>query len=200
MKGFRLLQKRERKQTTSMNKQDFLVRQIDEFKEKAKQLQESLNAKESRVQELQKLVVQREAQADKLEQVMTERQKASDEIMADVKSQILNMTEQVSSKLEHSLQDNKEEMQQSMELLTEWKQDLQKAQKAIEDKVHTENVKTYRNIQMIVIEMNKKSVQQEEYRKDMVSLQSMVKCITWVGIINFLVLVIYILMQSGVFH
>ncbi len=44
-----------------MEKEDFLLSQIDEFREKAKQLQDLLAAKENTVQELQSIVNEREA-------------------------------------------------------------------------------------------------------------------------------------------
>ena len=43
-----------------MDKEDFLLKQIDEFREKAKQLQALLVTKEDKVQELQNIVDERE--------------------------------------------------------------------------------------------------------------------------------------------
>ena len=51
--------KRERTHKTLENN-DFLLTQIDEFREKAKQLQELLLSKESKVKELQTIVAERE--------------------------------------------------------------------------------------------------------------------------------------------
>ena len=51
-------QERERIQT-EVEKEDFLLSQIDEFREKAKQLQDLLAAKENKVQELQWIVNER---------------------------------------------------------------------------------------------------------------------------------------------
>lgn len=44
-----------------MDKDDFLLTQIDEFREKAKRLQEMLNTKESKAEELSTIVEEREA-------------------------------------------------------------------------------------------------------------------------------------------
>ena len=46
-----------------MDKEDFLLKQIDEFREKAKQLQALLVTKEDKVQELQNIVDEREEKA-----------------------------------------------------------------------------------------------------------------------------------------
>lgn len=52
--------KTERERTrNNVEKEDFLLNQIDEFREKAKQLQSLLISKESKVQELQEIVEER---------------------------------------------------------------------------------------------------------------------------------------------
>lgn len=58
----------------NVEKEDFLLSQIDEFREKAKQLQNLLALKESKVSELQALVSEREGKAQELELILTERQ------------------------------------------------------------------------------------------------------------------------------
>ena len=47
-----------------MDKDDFLLTQIDEFREKAKRLQEMLNTKESKAEELSNIVEERQEKAD----------------------------------------------------------------------------------------------------------------------------------------
>lgn len=49
-----------------MQQDDFLLKQIDEFREKAKQLQSILVTKENKADELQEVVEEREEQARKL--------------------------------------------------------------------------------------------------------------------------------------
>ena len=62
-----------------MDKDDFLLAQIDEFREKAKQLQEMLITKESKAKELQTIVQEREVKADELQQILDERQEKVDQ-------------------------------------------------------------------------------------------------------------------------
>ena len=57
-----------------VQKEDFLLKQIDEFKEKAKQLQSMLTTKESKVQELQSVLEEREEKAKQLQGVVEQRQ------------------------------------------------------------------------------------------------------------------------------
>ena len=56
-----------------MDKEDFLLKQIDEFREKAKQLQALLVTKEDKVQELQNIVDEREEKAKELQHVLNAR-------------------------------------------------------------------------------------------------------------------------------
>ena len=73
---------------SKVEKEDFLLSQIDEFREKAKQLQNLLTSKESKVQELQNLVNEREDKAQELEQILSERQEEADEIVSDFSKSI----------------------------------------------------------------------------------------------------------------
>jgi len=79
----RQLTDRERIQE-DVKKEDFLIRQIDEFKDKAKQLQQLLDAKESRVQELQGIVEEREKRARGLQEILKEKQLEVDNITKGV--------------------------------------------------------------------------------------------------------------------
>ncbi len=74
--------------TEKIDRDDFLLAQIDEFREKAKRLQEMLNTKESKAQELSSIVEEREAKAEELQQILDERQEKADGITAQVAKQI----------------------------------------------------------------------------------------------------------------
>ena len=78
-----------------MDKDDFLLTQIDEFREKAKRLQEMLNTKESKAEELSVIVEEREAKAEELQQILDERQEKADGITAQVAKQIDVLIESV---------------------------------------------------------------------------------------------------------
>lgn len=71
-----------------VDKDDFLLAQIDEFREKAQRLQEMLNTKETKAQELSSIVEEREAKAQELQQILDERQEKADGITAQVAKQI----------------------------------------------------------------------------------------------------------------
>ncbi len=83
-----------------VDRDDFLLAQIDEFREKAQHLQEMLNTKESKAQELQSIVEERESKAEELQQILDERQEKADGITAVVEKQIDILIEKVNAKMQ----------------------------------------------------------------------------------------------------
>ena len=83
-----------------IEKEDYLLAQIDEFRAKAQQLQNLLITKESKVQELQEIVDEREIKAKELEYILDERQKKADGITEEVTRQIDSLIDKVSEKME----------------------------------------------------------------------------------------------------
>ena len=84
----------------SIEKEDYLLAQIDEFRAKAQQLQSLLLTKESKVQELQEIVDEREVKAKELEHLLGERQRKADGITEEVTKQIDSLIDKVSEKME----------------------------------------------------------------------------------------------------
>jgi chromosome segregation ATPase len=80
---------------------DFLLSQIDEFRIKAKQLQELLRLKEDKAKELQQIVNERTDKAEELQQIVNERQVKADGITAEVAKQINGMADKVDARLEN---------------------------------------------------------------------------------------------------
>ena len=80
-----------------VSREDFLLSQIDEFRERAKQLQSLLDSRETEAQELQTLVDERQEKADALGQILEERQKKADGFTAEVEKQIDRLIGKVSA-------------------------------------------------------------------------------------------------------
>ena len=95
-----------------VSREDFLLSQIDEFRERAKQLQSLLDSRETEAQELQTLVDERQEKADALGQILEERQKKADGFTAEVEKQIDRLIGKVSAKME--------EIEVSMTMLQVW--------------------------------------------------------------------------------
>ena len=71
-----------------MQQDDFLLKQIDEFREKAKQLQNILVTKENKVDDLQGELEELEEQARQLQNALEEQQKEADLLVQAVQRQI----------------------------------------------------------------------------------------------------------------
>ncbi len=83
-----------------VEKDDYLLKQIDEFRAKAQQLQKLLITKESKVQELQEIVDEREVKAKELEYLLDERQRKADGITEEVTKQIDSLIDKVAEKMD----------------------------------------------------------------------------------------------------
>ena len=75
-----------------LKKEDFLLQQIDEFREKAKQLQQLMKNRETKAKELQGVVDEREARASELDSLIHVRKGEADKIMKNVSVRIDSMS------------------------------------------------------------------------------------------------------------
>lgn len=236
------------------NKEDFLLSQIDEFREKAKQLQDLLATKESKAKELQSLVSEREDKAQQLEQILCERQEEADLIMKDFNKKVDELSDRVTNKMadieqsisnqilevkktsmeqldenrklnEEQLAANKRLSEEQLAASRQFLEEQAIANKKISDdqieevkqildntttqldsiktdlseKVHSENVKCYRNIQDLFNEFDARIEKMDEMEKSVGSIRGYVKCLTWFSVINFVLLIALILFSLGVF-
>ena len=94
------LEKEMTTENKAIDKEDYLLNQIDEFRAKAQQLQNLMLTKESKVQELQEIVDEREIKAKELEHILNERQRKADGITEEVSKQIDSLIDKVSEKME----------------------------------------------------------------------------------------------------
>lgn len=259
------VQEDERIQAT-VEKDDFLLSQIDEFREKAKQLQELLASKESKAAELQSLVNEREDKAQELEQILTERQEEAGRIVTAFCRRVDELSEHVTTKMteiersistqvvqlksaneeqlasnrklseeqattgrklsEEQLAANKRFLEEQLaanrqfleeqavankqlsegqvaevkELLENATAQLESIKTDLSEKVHSENVKCYRNIQDLFNEFDSKIEKMDEMERGVGSVKGYVKCLSWFSILNFVVLVGFILYSLGVFN
>lgn len=225
-------QERERIQT-EVEKEDFLLSQIDEFREKAKQLQDLLAAKENKVQELQSIVNEREGKAEEWQHILVERQEEADKIVTEFTKKVDDLADRVTAKMteietsisgqvaevkrasEEQLATNKQFLEEqaiankklSEGQIAEVKALLENATAQLEsiktdlsEKVHSENVKCYRNIQDLFNEFDSKIEKMDEMEQGVGSVKGYVKCLSWFAILNFVVLIGFILYSLGVFN
>lgn len=196
-----------------MDKEDVLIQQIDEFREKAKQLQELMQNRESKAKELQDVVEERAARANSLDRMVHARQGEADKIMKQVTQRIdamsmgvrtqmsglsdtvskevgglsQNLTQNLTQNITHEINQSTEKTRQVVEaatqnmidqntrsleglkeqleqldhsgqigeLSTEMNSQMTTLKADIVEKIHAEDVKCYRNIQVSLDEQSK---------------------------------------------
>lgn len=90
---------RERK-VKNVQKENYLLQQIDEFKEKAKQLQALLISKEEQIDDLENVVNEREEQAQELNALVKARREEADQLIVGVTVQIQEMIQALDRQME----------------------------------------------------------------------------------------------------
>ena len=203
-------QEQERTQKDVEN-EDLLISQIDEFREKAKQLQALLVTKEDKVQELQNIVDEREEKAKELQHVLNARKSEADVLLTGVHGQMEEMINRVEEKLNalsekiaadvsDSTGRTAEQTAQMQASLQEISQQLDSMKLELAEKIHTEDVKCYRNMQDLIKELTVKLEENDTLEKSLNTVKGYAKCLTWFSVINFVVLMAFILYSLGVFN
>lgn len=193
-----------------VSKEDFLLNQIDEFRERAKQLQNLLDTKETEAQELQTLVDERQEKAEALGEILKERQSKADGFTIEVEKQIDAMIAKVADKMdeiESAMKEdvadgkkfNEEKAKELKESLGQIEEQLTTIKSELSEKVHTENVKCYRNIQDLFRSMEEKvdHLTMIEDKQRTIGVWTILAAA--LGIVNLIGLIALILINLGVF-
>ena len=195
--------------STEVEKEDFLLKQIDEFREKAAQLQNLLLSKESKVAELQNIVAEREVEAQQLQNVLDERKEAAEVLLTGVESQMNEMITEVENKLnnlaEKIVNDVNDSTGRTAEQTAEMKAALDEIGKQLDtmklelaEKIHTEDVKCYRNMADLIAELTKKIEENDEMEEGIRSLKGYVRFLSGFAVLNFIAIVGLILYSFGI--
>lgn len=193
-----------------VSKEDFLLNQIDEFRERAKQLQNLLDTKETEAQELQTLVDERQEKAEALGEILKERQSKADGFTIEVEKQIDAMIAKVADKMdeiESAMKEdvadgkkfNEEKARELKESLRQIEEQLTTIKSELSEKVHTENVKCYRNIQDLFRSMEEKVDHLTMIEDKQRSIGAWTIVVAVLGIVNLVGLLALILINLGVF-
>ena len=171
---------------------DLLERQIREFKpvlaavkteEKAKELQHVLNARKS--------------EADVL---LTGVHGQMEEMINRVEEKLNALSEKIAADVSDSTGRTAEQTAQMQASLQEISQQLDSMKLELAEKIHTEDVKCYRNMQDLIKELTVKLEENDTLEKSLNTVKGYAKCLTWFSVINFVVLVAFILYSLGVFN
>ena len=194
-----------------MDKEDFLLRQIDEFREKAKRLQNQLNTKESDLEALEQNVGKKEGKVRELESVLESRKQEADVIVKTAGRQIQDMASKVENKLgelildvEETLGKNetitKEQTEAIVDQMQAMSQQLEQMKTDLSDKTHSENVKCYRNVQSVLDDVKEQIAQKSMDVETKKELKGPALWSLWFGILNFILLAGYILYDTGILN
>lgn len=190
-------------------KEDFLLKQIDEFREKAARLQDLLLSKESKVAELQNIVADQEAEAAQLQNVIDDRKEAAEVLLTGVQSQMNEMITEVEDKLnnlaEKIANDVNDSTGRTAEQTAEMKADLDKIGKQLDtmklelaEKIHTEDVKCYRNMADLIAELTKKIEENDDLEEEIRSLKGYAMFLSGFAVLNFVAVVVLLLYSFGI--
>lgn len=276
------------KDMLDMGKEDILLAQIDEFREKAKQLQKLMSARENRARDLESKVQAKQQQEKELDKVILHRQQEADRIMGQVshqmddmagalKSDVKAMTDPLMDKMERmsgslntkmddmsgslnrqmsdinvNVANNVEEMSQtltrdmqnltqtvsreisqsgentklaveeatknmldqntkSLEGLKEQLDQLTSMKSDLSEKIHTEDVKCFRNIRATMDEQSRTQLEEDEKKhkqvqerfeilENRVALQSKhMRLLVGITIVNFIGIIGILILEMGLF-
>lgn len=119
----------------------------------------------------------------------------SKEIKQETEREADNMINQ----LQEILNNTNSHIDEIQELVNKVNESVADSQNSIEDKIHTEAVKIYRNVQVVLLDLEKKVAKQEKMEQEIQTLKNYLKGLTGITAITMLILVFYILHSLGVF-
>lgn len=191
------------------NGEDLLLVQIDAFRDKALKLQSLINAREKRVKELEALVRTKEAKNLELQQTLYKKQKEADSLVTDVNmrvdgliGEVREAMKSIEGKLQTQVENNENSsVKQTMavqDTLTSMNEGLTDLKSEISDKVHSENVKVYRNIQDLLTEKDRTDEATEVINEGFKGVKAQNTFLILMSILNLGALVVAILLQLGI--
>ncbi|MCR5784779.1 MAG: hypothetical protein K6G40_03925 [Eubacterium sp.] len=194
----------------NMMQNDYLMKQIDEIRDKAKNLQAKLISKEEELSELEIKASEKETEVKELEGRLDEQKKQAQAVVDSAKEEMTvyaaklegdidelikrvdSAVEEFKSVYESDSMEVRSRQEQFGEELTKMKDDLS-------DKTHSECIKVYRNLQSSIEDLT--TVVKEKEPSDATVKKMKSSAASWglfFGIINFLMIGGYILYDLGI--
>lgn len=115
------------------------------------------------------------------------------------KPEILGERKEMINEVQNLLKDTNERIDRVWVMVEKLDTSVGDSKKAIEDKVHTEGVKIYRNVQAVLVDLEKKMATQEKMNQEIQTLKNYLKGLMGVSAITMIILVIFVLFSIGVF-
>lgn len=189
--------------------EDMLLAQIDAFRDKAKQLQTLISAKERKVKELEAMVRAKEERNNQLQEELAKKQAEADGIAADVETQVDRMmqtlrgsVDDLEQRIQQQVADNQENAAVQTQAVKDTLEDMTSGLDAIKgelsEKVHSENVLQYRNIQDLLKELDNREETAKKSEEEFSVVKKRITLVTVVSIVNFVAVVTLILATFGI--
>ena len=189
--------------------EDMLLAQIDAFRDKAKQLQTLIGAKERKVKELEAMVRAKEERNNQLQEELAKKQAEADGIAADVETQVDRMmqtlrgsVDDLEQRIQQQVADNQENAAVQTQAVKDTLEDMTSGLDAIEgelsEKVHSENVLQYRNIQDLLKELDNREETAKKSEEEFSVVKKRITLVTVVSIVNVVAVVTLILATFGI--
>ena len=190
--------------------EDLLLTEIDAFRNKAKQLQDLITAKEQKAAELEALVKEKESINVRLQEELNRKQEEADSLVADVETQVDRMMQVVKNnmdQLEIDIKGQVDNNQESYETHNRNLQDtlrdvsagLDSIQNELSEKTHSESVHLYRLIQDLLKEHDKSEEQSYVAFQQFSSLKRRLTAVIVLIIITMGVSVTALILSLGIF-
>lgn len=190
--------------------EDLLLTEIDAFRNKAKQLQDLITAKEQKAAELEALVKEKESINVRLQEELNRKQEEADSLVADVETQVDRMMQVVKNnmdQLEIDIKGQVDNNQESYETHNRNLQDtlrdvsagLDSIQNELSEKTHSESVHLYRLIQDLLKEYDKSEEQSYVAFQQFSSLKRRLTAVIVLIIITMGVSVTALILSLGIF-
>lgn len=192
--------------------EDVLLEQINELKKKAESLQRVLAVREQRAEELGQIISDREGKVKELDVAIESRRKAVDQLTVDVTVQVQEMIQALDKQTEllklldcRQKQSDENVQQQQGELkaaLGELSEKLDNLKFDFGDRIHTENVKCYRNIKSLFTELDGKLADTELGADSLGKIRKSFKgwkFFSFFAFADFILIIVYILYSMGMF-
>ena len=186
----------------AVSREDFLLNQIDEFRERAKQLQNLLNTRETEASELETLVNERQEKADELGQILKERQEEVERQIDSLIEKVAAKMDEIEASMKADVADGKnfsaEKAEELKTSLAQIEEQLTLVKTEISDKVHTENVKSYRNIAELFKNMEEKVEEISVFNRRLQPMRGVAITAMVFAILDFIALVGLFLINLGI--
>lgn len=189
--------------------EDMLLIQIDAFRDKAKQLQTLISAKERKVKELEAMVRAKEERNASLQAELAKKQAEADGIAADVETQVDRMmqtlrgsVDDLEKRIEEQVANNQEnaavQTQEMKDSLEEMTSGLDAIKGELSEKVHSESVLQYRNLQDLLRELDNREEVAKQNAEEFTVVRRRITFVTVLSIVNAVAVVALLLATFGI--